>query len=234
MTWYNDTSAAAPSAAPATEATLAAIKPAVDLVKTAVDATTAAATGTTAAVNAQKAALLAALAPLATESTLALIKPAIDGLKGVGGKTITDIVTALSPLASGATEATLSAVNTKIGTVLTSLSTNNTDNTAIRAALAALQADSATLVGRVYNNHATQLIPINTTVSIPAGAWKSLSVLFLPAVLGAGISGASFDGMSLTNPNLASYTGEYNATTSATTLVTIVTGNCEARVLRIF
>ena len=226
MVWYAglNTPAATPPAA--TEATLATIKPAIDLVKTAVDATTTAANGTTAAVNAQKVALLAALGPLATEATLALITPAINGLKGAGSKTLTDIVTALAPLATGATEATLAQVNAKLATV-------NTDNTAMRAALAALQADSATMVGRVYNNHATQRIAAGTTVNIPAGAWRTLSALFVPTVVGATISGAAFDGMSLTS-NLTSYEGSYTTTTNATTLVTIVAGNCDVFVTRTF
>jgi hypothetical protein len=226
MVWYAglDTPAASPPAA--TEATLATLKPAVDLVKTAVDATTAAANGTTAAVNAQKAALLAALGPLATEATLALIAPAVNGLKGSGNKTLTDIVTALAPLAAGATEATLAQVNAKLATV-------NTDNTAMRAALAALQTDSATMVGRVYNNHATQRVAAGATVNIPAGTWRTLSVLYVPTTAGATINGASFDGMSLTS-NLMMYEGSYTVTTNATTLVAIVAGNCDVFITRTF
>ena len=178
---------------------------------------------------------------LSTESTQLLVKSGVDLLNtgvnnvisSIGGTTAAvnaekaALQAALAPLTDAATEATLAQANTALQAIKVS-------SAAAQTALAALQADSATMVGRIFNNHATQLIPAATTVSIPAGAWKSLSVLFLPTTLGASINGASFDGMSLTNPNLASYTGEYTATTSATTLVTIVTGNCEARVLRMF
>lgn len=123
-----------PSSAPAgaTEATLATIKPAIDLVKTAVDAGTA-------ATDASKTALLAALAPLATEATLAALAPA---LKGVDNKTLSDIVAALSPLAGVATNATLVEVRDNIAALATS---NTAQNATLATGLDLLHTDMVDL-----------------------------------------------------------------------------------------